>query len=117
MAEDSGLLSTEEVVLVNVKKLRSLGVTQGDDEIRQVLANEGNDVDKALLHLQANGKENLEMEVGTLPDQEEIVVVEDHFGDGVHPPVEEGGTNLPPPYEESAQPEEAGKKVQTCASM
>ena len=111
MAEGSGLPSTEEEVLVKVKKLRSLGVTEGDDEIRQALADVDNDIDKALLHLQANGKDDHEMEVGTLPDQEGIVVVEDHFGDGVQPPMEEGGTGLPPPYEESVQTEEAGKKV------
>ena len=112
MAEDSTLLSAEEVVLVNVKKLRSLGVTQGDDEIRQVLVDVDNDFDKALSHLQANGKENHEMEVGTVPDkEEEIVVVEDHFGEGLDPPMEGGGADLPPPYEEQPQTEETSEKV------
>lgn len=112
MAEESKLLSAEEVVLVNVKKLRSLGVTQGDDEIRQVLVNVDNDFDKALAHLQANGKENHEMEVETVPDkEEEIVVVEDHFGDGLDPPMEGGGADLPPPYEERPQAEETSEKV------
>lgn len=117
MAEDSRLLSEEEVVLVNVKKLRRLGVTQKDDEIRQVLSDVGNDLDKALSHLQANGKENHEMEVETVPKKEDaIVVVEDHFGDEVAPPMEGGEADLPPPYEEAAQTEETTGKVQALVA-
>lgn len=121
MAEGSRRLSEEEVVLVNVKKLRRLGVTQRDDEIRQVLSDVGNDLDKALSHLQANGKENHEMEVETVPNKEdEIVVVEDHFGDAGAPPMEGGEADLPPPYEEAAQAEETAEKVPTlvaCLTM
>lgn len=111
MAEGSRVFSEEEVVLVNVKKLRQLGVTQRDDEIRQVLSDVGNDLDKALSHLQANGKENHEMEVETVPNKEdEIVVVEDHFGNAGAPPMEGGEADLPPPYEEAAQAEETTEK-------
>ena len=117
MAEDSRVLSREEVVLVNVKKLRNLGVTQEEDKIRQVLADVDNDLDKALALLQANGKENHEMGVRTVPNKEdEIVVIEDHFGDGVAPPMEGTGADLPPPYEETLQAEEASEKVPMCDS-
>ena len=98
---------------MNVKKLRNLGVTQEDDKICQVLADVDNDLDKALTLLQANGKGNHEMEVETVPSKEDdIVVVEDHFGDGVAPPMEGGVADLPPPYEETVQPtEESSEKV------
>ena len=74
----------------DIAKLRSLGVTSGEDDIRRVLKEYNNDIEQALKHLQTSSTEMQEMEIGTEATEDNIVVVEDHFGNG--------NGNAPPSY-------------------